>query len=121
MIRHLFIRGKFAQRERANTRRLEHVMTEQGKRKPDPDLSADYRFWARVSPDVAAIVLLPEVPEYPLHPFAVRPVFPPGVCTGCGCTDRNPCIIELAGGDSDYCGWLDEGHTRCSGCGGEFP
>jgi len=82
-------------------------------------MTFDYRFWARVPSDVAAIVLLPEAPEYPIHRVAVRPVFPPGVCIGCGCTDADPCLIAvefLGQHDVVPCGWIDDTRTRCSAC-----
>jgi hypothetical protein len=79
-------------------------------------LATDYRFWARLPADVAAIVLLPEVPEYPIHPVAVRPAFPPGVCTGCGCTDDDPCLVDVDGIGPAWCAWTDDTHTRCTAC-----
>lgn len=79
-------------------------------------LADDYRFWARLPPEVTAVILLPEVPEYPIHPMAARPRLKRGVCTGCGCTDKDPCIVEDFMGPVG-CHWVDDAQTRCSACG----
>jgi hypothetical protein len=37
------------------------------------------------------------------------PVWTPGKCRVCGCTDARPCLI----GDAQTCSWFDKDHTLC--------
>lgn len=73
-------------------------------------VGTNYRFWAAV-PELRVVTfigaygaVLARVP---------RPGFPPGVCTGCGCREDDPCPGEVGEG----CFWVDRAQTRCSRCG----
>ncbi len=48
----------------------------------------------------------------------------PGVCRVCGCTERNPCVIQVIGGiGTEICSWFDAQRTLCTNpqCIGRFP
>lgn len=82
--------------------------------------AADYRLWARVPAAVTALLFLgdPNVPKPQDAMLAIvgRPVFPKGVCTGCGCQEHDACIVDEGMGPQG-CRWIDETQTRCSACG----
>lgn len=77
-------------------------------------LSTNYRFWAAVR-DVHAVLFLadPRRDGDKLIASVERPVFPPGVCTGCGCSEFDACLTDSGAG----CSWIDAEQTRCSQCG----
>jgi hypothetical protein len=84
-----------------------------------PDLvqafATGWRFWAWVPADVQGLVLLadPTLPGDKMLAAVSRPTFPPGVCTGCGCSELDACPGDLGEG----CHWIDARRTRCSSCG----
>lgn len=75
-------------------------------------LAGNFRFWAAV-PDVHAVVFLRHPDKTGSQPLAVveRPLFPPGVCRACGCSEFDPCMT-----DDGSCAWTDATQTRCTGC-----
>ena len=80
-------------------------------------LATNYRFWARLR-GVNAVLFLgdPRMPGDKLLAAVDRPVFPKGVCTGCGCSYFDPCI-SAGGLDAQACAWTDATETRCTHCG----
>lgn len=67
-----------------------------------------FRAWAALPPSVVALVVAEDgkVSTWP------RPTFPKGVCTGCGCTERDSCAQDFG----EPCGWRDRARTRCTAC-----
>lgn len=96
----------------------------------DPEIvkaiSTNWRLWAGLPAKVDAVLFLgnPNAPDTKDKMIAVvgRPKFPGGVCTGCGCTEFDACIVHNGGfGDEVGCSWIDEKQTRCSACGPARP
>lgn len=102
-----------------------------GRRAPgggDPEIvkaiSTDWRLWARLPAKVDAILFLgnpyAEKTQDKMLAVVGRPVFPRGVCTGCGCTEHDGCIVDAVLGEQG-CHWIDTTKTRCSACGPARP
>lgn len=78
-------------------------------------LARDYRWWAawphisRVELQGLIVVSKDRIRRDVIG--VVRPVFGPGVCVECGCTEADPCL------DGDIpCGWANRARTRCTSC-----
>lgn len=76
-------------------------------------LATNYRFWAAVR-DVQVVLFLahPAQDGDKVLGAVERPVFPRGVCNGCGCSEFDACLEGDRG-----CHWIDAAQTRCSRCG----
>jgi len=90
----------------------------------DPELvgqlATDYRLWARLPTRVRALLVLgdPHASTQEEKVLAVigRPTFPPGVCTGCGCSELDACVVDEGLGP-EGCQWIDRTRRRCTACG----
>jgi hypothetical protein len=79
-------------------------------------LARAFRFWARLPASAKALIVLgaPELGKDAVLASCERPTFPRGVCTGCGCSEFDPCLTA-----EGPCAWVDESQRRCTACGPE--
>lgn len=75
-----------------------------------------WRLWASLPPDVVELVAITATGR--ARVTIDRPTFPPGVCTGCGCTATDACLTPDPFDERSAlaCSWRDKGRTRCTAC-----
>lgn len=81
-------------------------------------LARNWRLWAALPPNVAALTIKDTVVRRRVVTHLVasvsRPAFPKGVCRQCGCTEHDPCVDALG----ECCAWTDQQQRLCDFCRG---
>lgn len=95
-------------------------------------LGTDYRLWAKLPVTVTGLIALTKPfqangsvagggkQQGGILAAVPRPVFPRGVCDGCGCSAFDACVVDEGMGP-EGCHWIDETQRRCSACGPRRP
>lgn len=79
------------------------------------ELARNFRLWASLPAHIGVLLLHDDSGQGVPIAEVRRPTFPRGVCTHCGCSEFDPCVVDDGMGP-EGCAWVTRAHNACSAC-----